>query len=126
MLFLVAAGLIFGGLTTLASRNDGEKTTAKILSCTERLAKYGGTQCRGMWTVGDLEFRQGLVEGVNSGDIGKDVEVRVKGDHAATGRSSIGTSIALFGIGAFFGVCAVGAALGLRRRPPTGEPGPAP
>lgn len=117
MLVLVAAGLVFGGLTTLASKNDGEKTTAKILSCTERLARYGGTQCRGIWSVGDLDVRQGLVEGVNSGDIGKEVEVRAKGDRARTDRSSIGTSIALFGIGAFVGVCAVGVGLGLRKRP---------
>jgi len=118
VLVLVTAGLIFGGVTTLSSKDDGVKTTAKILSCRERLAKYGGTQCQGIWTIGKLAFHQGLVEGVNSGDIGKEVEVRAKGDRAATDRSSIGTSIALFGIGGFFGVCAVGVGLGLRRRRP--------
>jgi len=126
VLVLIAVGLIVGGLTTLGSKSDGEKTTAKILSCRERLAKYGGTQCQGIWTVGKLDIHQGLVEGVNSGDIGKEVEVRAKGDRASTERSSIGTSIALFGLGAFLGVCAVGMALGLRRRPRAADRSQAP
>lgn len=76
-----------GGYLTYRDQRDGIPAVATITDCTERLAKFGGDICRGRWTVGDPvfgdgSFASGTVEGVNHGDEGKKVEVRVNGDRA--------------------------------------------
>ena len=76
-----------GGYFTYRDQRDGVPAVAMVTSCTERLAKYGGDICRGQWTIGDPVFGDGrfvtgTIEGVNHGDKGKKVDVRVNGDRA--------------------------------------------
>ena len=70
-----------GGYMTYRDQRDGVPAVATVTDCVERLAKYGGDQCRGRWML-DGRVGEGLVEGVNHGDEGKRVEVRVVGDRA--------------------------------------------
>lgn len=85
---LLMAGLFaFGGLMSYRAQRDGVRTTATIITCTERPAKLGGDICEGRWVIGepafgDGRFVQGTVEGATSGDEGKRIEVRANGDRA--------------------------------------------
>lgn len=85
--FLVFIGLFagffaVGGLLTYRDQRDGTPAVAIVTDCTERLAKYGGDRCRGTWVTDGGRTGSGTVEGVNHGDEGERVEVRVTGDRA--------------------------------------------
>lgn len=79
---LFAGFFAVGGYFTYADQRDGTPAVATVTDCTERLAKYGGDICRGQWSTSGGGTTTGTVEGVNHGDEGERVEVRVNGDRA--------------------------------------------
>ena len=115
---LVFAGVfVAGGLRELDTQRSGTPARAKILDCdTSRLYRTTTIRCRGIWRTGDLlrggKVVTGPVEGAGEGDVGEELDVRLRGDTAhVTGLRLVYVS---------FGLAALILALGtwaLRPRP---------
>lgn len=101
---VVIAGSIGGAYLLYDQRHSGEKTTATVTDCNVRLARQGGTVCRGTWVQGGslLEGGRvvtgGTIEGAGKGDLGKKLDVRVRGDTAYTNSLRIPIVIGSLGL----------------------------
>jgi hypothetical protein len=118
--FIVFVGLfslafIGGGLWLLHVQATGERTTAKVTSCVHRRINKSYTDyCTGSWVKGGSLLEGGhvvigTIDGADSGDIGKPIEVRLSGDRAYTSAKRL--PIILLAIG---GVFALGGGYELR------------
>jgi TRAP-type C4-dicarboxylate transport system permease small subunit len=125
---IIAFGLamIIGGFSKYADQTSGTPGTAKVSSCTQGYnTKYvhRASTCTGSWIAGgDLvaghgRVAVGTIEGADSGDEGKTIDVRIHGsDHATV--PDLKTPIILWILGALvlgFGLWAVVGNLRRRR-----------
>ncbi len=88
VMLALTAGVLGGGIFLLVQRATGTRTQAHISSCDASGAgKYRRVHCEGTWTIGGALTRGGhvvvgTVDGVDIGDVGKTVDVTVRGDTA--------------------------------------------
>jgi hypothetical protein len=127
VLLVSAIGLLAGGVSLLVQRDTGTRAKATVAECTHS----GGsrnytTHCTGSWVVGgDLvggngHVVVGTINGADSGDVGKTVDVTVSGNRAQT--RSLLLPILLIGLGllvAAGGVVLIRAGVKARARPST-------
>jgi hypothetical protein len=74
----VSIGFLIGGAYLIYWQKSGTPTTATVTDCkTTRRSVV----CRGSWFVNG-GVKLGILENVNSSDLGKSIEVRAKGDRA--------------------------------------------
>jgi hypothetical protein len=105
-------GMLFGGTFLIVVQETGTPAKAKILECHRTGGRYRSDSCRGSWVAGGslLEGGRvviGTVDGADSDDIGKTLDVRLSGDRAYT--KSWRVAIILLVLGA--GVTALGVRL---------------
>jgi hypothetical protein len=102
-------GMLFGGTFLIVVQQTGEPATARIIECHKSGGRYRSDVCTGMWVAGgslleDGRMVTGTVDGADSGDLGKTLDVRLSGDRAYT--KSWRVAIILLVLGA--GVTALG------------------
>ena len=118
---LMSLGFLAGGVLVLRAQHDGERTTATVSSCVHRrVARSTIDYCTGTWVQGgslltDGRVVRGTIDGANSGDVGKRIDVRVSGGRAYT--TSKRLPIILFTIGALFALAGGYTVLKDSRRP---------
>ena len=84
----LTAGVLGGGLFLLVQRETGTRTQAHVSNChVSGTGKYRRVHCVGTWTIGGSlvdggHVVVGTVNGVDTGDVGKTVDVTVRGDTA--------------------------------------------
>ena len=84
----LTAGVFGGGIFLLLQRETGTRTQAHVSSCdVSGAGKYRRVHCVGSWTIGGSlldggRVVVGTVNGVDTGAIGKTVDVTVRGDTA--------------------------------------------
>lgn len=105
-------GMLFGGTFLIVVQETGEPATARIIECHRSGGRYRTDVCTGMWVAGgslleDGRMVTGTVDGADSGDLGKTLDVRLSGDRAYT--NSWRVAIILLVLGA--GVSALGVRL---------------
>jgi hypothetical protein len=105
-------GMLFGGTFLIVVQQTGEPATARIIECHKSGGRYRSDVCTGMWVAGgslleDGRMVTGTVDGADSGDLGKTLDVRLSGDRAYT--KSWRVAIILLVLGA--GVTALGVRL---------------
>jgi len=105
-------GMLFGGTFLIVVQQTGEPATARIIECHKSGGRYRSDVCTGMWVAGGSLLERGrmvtgTVDGADSGDLGKTLDVRLSGDRAYT--KSWRVAIILLVLGA--GVSALGVRL---------------
>jgi len=105
-------GMLFGGTFLIVVQETGEPATARIIECHKSGGRYRSDVCTGMWVAGGSLIENGrmvtgTVEGADSDDLGKSLNVRLSGDRAYT--KSWRVAIILLVLGA--GVTALGVRL---------------
>jgi hypothetical protein len=116
---LILAGLGFGagGEWRLQQGENGTKVVATVSECHHVTGTHGGsTVCTGSWVSGGSLLNGGhvvlgTIDGAGSGDVGKDINVRLHGGTAYT--RELRVPIILFCIGGLFLVFAVWLAWGM-------------
>ena len=110
ILLLAIAGfgglIVYGGFSKYQDQHSGVPGKAKVSDCTQGYNTryvHKASTCTGSWVVGgSLVFGNGHVEvgeidGADSGDEGKTIDVRIHGDHATV--PDLKTPIALWVLG---------------------------
>ena len=87
---LAAIGFAYAAWTV--QHPTGIRTQARILSCLPRPIKQP-FNCNGIWSIHELEFHQGRVDGATSGDIGHKVEIWAHGNKATVVRGKLRLTI---------------------------------
>ena len=88
VMLALTAGVLGGGIFLLVQRETGTRAQAHVTSCrSSGPAKVRKTHCEGSWTVGGslLEGGRvvvGTIDGASQGDVGKTIDVTVRGDTA--------------------------------------------
>jgi hypothetical protein len=99
----LAASLLAPGIFFLVQRETGTRASATVAECkTTGAGKYADTHCTGSWTVGGSlidggHVVVGTISGVDQRDVGKVVDVTLRGDTAYS-RSLTGPLL-LIGLG---------------------------
>jgi hypothetical protein len=98
MIVLVAVcalGFIGGGVFILLTQQTGPSAQATVTDC----PRVGRTaySCNGTWRAADGRVVRGTIDGVNSGDVGGTVDVRLSGNRAYT--TSRRLPLVLIGLG---------------------------
>ncbi len=83
LVLLWVIGFGGGAAWIVYSQVSGEPTTAVVEECEHR-SKPQSYVCRGTWTLDGTTTTDGIIEGANDDDEGKEIEVRVKGERAYT------------------------------------------
>jgi hypothetical protein len=102
-------------------RETGERASARVTECHKSGGRYRSDVCSGTWVAGGSLLAGGRVvlgtiDGADSGDLGRTIDVRLSGDRAYT--TSLRVPIILIVIG--LGIAALGVRLlttFVRRRP---------
>ena len=103
ILVIIAAALMAGGAFLLVQRETGTRARATVTRCVHAGgAKSSHTTCTGTWVTGGSvgaggQVHVGEIDGADSGDIGKTIDVTVSGDHAYS--RSIVLPLVLIGCG---------------------------
>lgn len=91
LVFLIFGGcFVAGGLWELNVQRNGTPAKAEVISCDVRYQPkaHSATNCLGVWRTGELlaggEVVTGTVSGASRGDLGKELDVRVREDTAYT------------------------------------------
>lgn len=118
LVMAIPAGLIGGGAFLLYQRAVGTRTTATVIECTRSGGMVSGAPayrggCTATWTVDGVPTIGAYTGGGGESDVGKTVDVTVRGDTAY--RRELGMPILLIALGAPFLVLPV-AAWRTRRR----------
>ena len=124
-LFLLGGlGMLAGGVYQVIVKETGPRATARITECHRSGGRYRSDVCTGIWVAGgsllaDGRVVSGTVDGADSGDLGRTIDVRLSGGRAYT--TSLRVPIILIAIGlalSVFGARLVLVAVrGLRGRP---------
>lgn len=124
VILLLGGVLVFNGGKMLVQRQTGERVKATVTDCVDSgRARNSRTDCVGSWTV-DGSVRTGKVQGATSDQVGKAIDVTVKGDTAYS--RNIGLPLMLVGLGLL--PLALGLALlrGMLKTPPVASTAAAP
>lgn len=122
VMLALTAGVLGGGVFLLVQRETGSRTQAHVTNCdVSGAGKYRKVHCLGSWTVGGSlldggRVVVGTVNGVDTGDVGKTVDVTVRGDTAYSRSLILPIVLTVLGLLPLFGLIIVIRGL-LRRRP---------
>jgi hypothetical protein len=120
--FVVAAALIGGGVALLIQGQTDPRASASVGDCkTTGAGRFARTHCTGSWIAGGSLLQGGhvivgTIEGVDRRDVGKTIEVTLRGDTAYARRITL--PLLLIGLGlvpAVAGVARALAIMGARR-----------
>jgi hypothetical protein len=115
ILGLISVGFFIAGFTRLSAQHSGTRTTAKVTACGHNRRGQFGPKCLGFWVeggslaLGNGHVVSGVVDGANSGDVGKTIDVRVSGGRAYAASERL--AIVLLAVGGVFAVSALGKVL---------------
>ena len=120
LVFLGGLGMLGGGIFLVVVQVTGEPATARITECHDSGGRYHSDVCQGTWVAGGSLLAGGrvvigTVDGADSGDIGKTIDVRLSGDRADT--PSLRVPVILLVIGAALTAFGVRLLVIARRRP---------
>ena len=115
-------GMLFGGTFLIVVQETGEPATARIIECHKSGGRYRSDVCTGMWVAGGSLLENGrmvtgTVEGADSDDLGKSLNVRLSGNRAYTKSWRVAIILLVLGAGVTaLGVRLVWMAIVARRR----------
>ena len=115
-------GMLFGGTFLIVVQQTGEPATARIIECHNSGGRYRTDVCTGMWVAGGSLLENGrmvtgTVDGADSGDLGKTLDVRLSGDRAYTKSWRVAIILLVLGAGVTaLGVRLVWTAIAARRK----------
>jgi hypothetical protein len=115
-------GMLFGGTFLIVVQETGEPAAARIIECHKSGGRYRTDACTGMWVEGGSLLENGrmvtgTVDGANSDDLGKTVDVRLSGDRAYMKSWRVAIVLLVLGAGVTaLGVRLVWTAIAARRR----------
>jgi hypothetical protein len=86
---LIGLALVGGGVYSLVKRETGTRARATVGDCVGNPGRYTTQTCSGTWIVGGSLLHGGhvvfgTIDGADSSDIGKTIDVRVSGGEAFT------------------------------------------
>lgn len=102
---VVGLAILGGGVFLIVERETGTRAEATVGECVESGGgRFHRTHCTGHWVVGGSgslveggHLEVGTIEGAESSDVGKSVDVTVSGDRAYV--RSLGRPIVFIGLG---------------------------
>jgi hypothetical protein len=100
---VMAMALLWPGIFFLVQRQTGTRTSATVGDCqTTGSGRYESTHCTGTWIVGGSLLDGGhvvfgTINGANHGDVGKTIDVTLRGDEAYT--RELALPLLLIGLG---------------------------
>jgi hypothetical protein len=123
-------GLVAVGVVQIHNKQSGARAKATVTNCERVGGVHTVDQCNATWVAGGSlvggngHVVLGPIDDANSDDIGKTLNVRIRGDHAYT--SSLRVPIILIAIGLYVAITGVLVAIKLgrptrrraRRKPP--------
>ena len=85
---LIGLGMLGGGVFLIVQRETGTRAQATVVGCGPG-GRYGDSNCYGTWVVGGSlisggQVVTGPIDGASSDDVGKTLDVTIRGDHAYT------------------------------------------
>jgi hypothetical protein len=110
VVLLAGLGMVAGGVYELVVQRSGERAAARVTECHKAGGRYRTDSCTGIWVRGGSLLAgghvvTGTIDGASSGDVGREIEVRLSGDRAYTTSPRIpivlvvlGAAIAAFGV----------------------------
>jgi hypothetical protein len=103
LVLLGGLGMLGGGVFLIVVRETGEPAKATITECHESGGRYHSDVCSGTWVKGGSLLAGGhvvigTVDGADSGDIGKTLDVRLSGDRAYTRSLRVPIILIAFGL----------------------------
>jgi hypothetical protein len=103
IVFLGGLGMLGGGIYLGAVQLTGTEAEARITDCHRSPGRYRSDTCTGTWVAGGslLEGGRvviGTVEGAESDDVGKTLDVRLSGDRAYTKSWTTAVILLAFGV----------------------------
>jgi hypothetical protein len=117
VVLVVGLACIGGGVFWIIERETGTRAEATVRECVEsggsRFHRY---HCTGTWVVGGSfvggggHFEVGTIDGADSSDVGKTIDVTVSGDRAYV--RSLGRPIIFVGLGLLLAALSVLALIG--------------
>jgi hypothetical protein len=126
--FVLVVGLVCigGGVSLIVERETGTRAEATVGECVGRNSRFKGTHCTGTWVVGGSfvggggRLQVGTIEGAESSDVGKTIDVTVWGDRACV--RSLARPIIFVGLGLLLavlsGLALIGGLAPFSRTPP--------
>lgn len=99
----MAAALLWPGIFFLVQRQTGTRASATVAECeTTGAGRYESTHCTGSWMVGGSlldggHVVVGSVNGADQSDVGKTIDVTLRGDEAYT--RGLALPLLLIGLG---------------------------
>ena len=124
-------GMLFGGTFLIVVQQTGEPATARIIECHKSGGRYRSDVCTGMWVAGGSLLENGrmvtgTVDGADSDDLGKSLNVRLSGSRAYTKSWRVAIILLVLGAGVTaLGVRLVWMLVTARRRRAASVPQPA-
>ena len=102
LLLLGGLGMLAGGVHQIVVKQTGPRAQARITECHRSGGRYRSDVCTGMWVAGGSLLAggrvvTGTVDGADSGDLGRTIDVRLSGGTAYT--TSLRVPIILIVIG---------------------------
>jgi hypothetical protein len=102
LFLLVGLGMLGGGIYQVVVKETGPRATARITECHRSGGRYRSDVCTGIWVAGGSLLAggrvvTGTVDGADSGDLGRTIDVRLSGGRAYT--TSLRVPIILIAIG---------------------------
>jgi len=100
---VIAAVMIGSGVFLLVQRQTGPRASATVADCVRTGAgRYASTHCTGSWVVGGSlldggHVVVGTIDGAETGDVGKTLDVTLRGDTAYT--RGLALPLLLIGLG---------------------------
>jgi len=123
VMLALTGGVLGGGIFLLVQRQTGTRTQAHVSHCdASGSGKYRKVHCTGSWMLGGSlldggRVQVGTVNGVDTGDVGKTVDVTVRGDTAYSRSLVLPIVLAALGLVPLAGLVVVVRGLFRSRRP---------
>jgi len=120
-MLVMAGALLWPGIFFLVQRQTGTRASATVDECrTTGSGRYESTHCSGSWIAGGSlldggHVVVGSINGADQSDVGKTIDVTLRGDEAYT--TGLTLPVLLIGLGLIPVAAAVLLARGLFRRP---------